>query len=141
MIYAVLRWPFCNWPPNVVFFHLQFNTWMQNLKSVCVKLVKEPNLFFISKYHYDIWGNDLKIERCPLFIKYSCTKNQSLCWDYYTRVNITLKDSRQMKWLTKQFLQSMQFLNDMKVYIFKVTKDKQKNYICPQIYYTFIWCN
>ena len=141
MIYAVLRWPFCNWPPNVVFFHLQFNTWMQNLKSVCVKLVKEPNLFFISKYHYDIWGNDLKIERCPLFIKYSSTKNQSLCWDYYTRVNITLKDSRQMKWLTKQFLQSMQFLNDMKVYIFKLTKDQQKNYICPQIYYTFIWCN
>ena len=83
MIYAVLRWPFCNWPPNVVFFHLQFNTWMQNLKSVCVKLVKEPNLFFISKYHYDIWGNYLKIERCPLFIKYSSTKNQSLCWDYY----------------------------------------------------------
>ena len=34
----------------------------------------------------------------------------------------------------------MQFLNDMKVYIFKVTKDKQKqkNYRCPQIYYTFI---
>ena len=141
MIYAVLRWPFGNWPPNVVFFHLQFKTWMQNLKSVCVKLVKEPNLFFISKYHYDIWGNDLKIERCPLFIKYSSTKNQSLCWDYYTRVNITLKDSRQMKWLTKQFLQSMHFLNDMKVYIFKVTKDKQKNYICPQIYYTFLWCN
>ena len=142
MIYAVLRWPFCNWPPNVVFFHLQFNTWMQNLKSVCVKLVTEPNLFFISKYHYDIWGNDLKIERCPLFIKYLSTKNQSLCWDYlYTRVNITLKDSRQMKWLTKQFLQSMQFLNDMKVYIFKVTKDKHKNYICPHIYYTFIGCN
>ena len=138
MIYAVLRWTFCNWPPNVVFFHLQFNTWMQNLKSVCVKLVKEPNLFFISKYHYDIWGNDLKIERCPLFIKYSCTKNQSLCWDYYTRVNITLKDSRQMKWLTKQFLQSMQFLNDMKVYIFKVTKDKQKSYICPNLLYIYM---
>ena len=91
MIYAILRWPFCNWPPNVVFFHLQFNTWMQNLKSVCVKLVTEPNLFFISKYHYDIWGNDLKIERCPLFIKYLTTKNQSLSWDYYTRINITLK--------------------------------------------------
>ena len=29
-------------------------------------------------------------------------------------------------------------LNEMKVIIFKVPKDKYKNYICPQLYYKFI---
>ena len=50
-------------------------------------------------------------------------KKITVCVETIFKMYTTLKNSRQTKWLTKQLLQSMQFLNDMKVYIFKVTKD------------------